>query len=118
MLKQWQHIVIDLRKSDSKCYKLLSTYYKLKYKEIHKEVIIDSLKNTYLSKGYIYDVYYTLNMYNLNTYFDINQIPKEKKEWNKIIEKKIKDYHWKKDLENINKSKNLFIKTIIEMNGI
>ncbi len=114
ILKEWYHLATDLRKVKSNCWNVFLPYYKLRYKEIYKYVKEDENKKTFQSKGWLYDICSTLNKYNLMKYYDINQLPTTKNEWNKIIENDIKNYHWNNDKKIIKESNNLFIESLIE----
>ncbi len=52
----------------------------------------DTKKNRLISKGWMYDVFYVLNKLKLNKYCNINELPNEKCEGEKLIRKTIHNH--------------------------
>ncbi len=81
-------------------------------------VLEDEHKTRFETKGFIYEIYYVLNKYKLNKYYDINIVPKNKNEWNKILNTTIDSFHFERDIKEIKSSKNVILKQIIEQYNI
>ncbi len=113
LLKQYYHITVEMKQKRNHL-----TYYKLYYKQIHNDVLKQSKNNSFISKGLIYDIYFVLNKYGLNKYFDINILPKNKNEWEKLIINTIENYYFEKDMKYIEESNNMFMKSLLKLNNI
>ncbi len=118
LLKEYYHIVTDLREANSNCWKMFSTYYKMYYKKVYENVLKDEENVTYISKGFLYDVLMTLNKYEMNEFYDINRLPNTYKEWSDMTEKIIKKHNWNLDMKQLKESNNIFLYTLIKMNKI
>ena len=70
---------------------------------------------SYISKGYLFDICYTLNKFDLIKYWDYSLINHEKEEWEKIIKKKIFRHYYKRDIQQLRSNKSQFIVQILKL---
>ena len=107
LLKQLWHIVIQCKNQRNLLWDFFIHNYKRNY--IQTFIKVQKIKNISKSYGLLYDFCYVLNKFNLIKYWNIQNIPWKKSEWDTIIENRIYESYYQKDLEYLEQKDEKFI---------